>query len=139
MVMMKDKKGSKPKYNYHGLLPNVVFGYIKHKTGDQFEKFLEDVFQKHIKIKNSVIFFKHRDMPDEGRPNSMFYADRYDYLRIAKSIMDDYQNDTCVGKYFKDLHERRIQKKTTKEFRDPPYNPSKAYGGYFHHSTSQHQ
>ena len=132
MVMMKDKKGSKPKYNYHGLLPNVVFNYIKYKTGDQFEKFLEDVFQKHIKIKNSVIFFKHRDMPDEGRANSMFYADRYDYLRIAKSIMDDYQNDTCVGKYFKDLHERRIKKKTTSEFRDPPYNPSKAYAGYFH-------
>ena len=49
MVMMKGKKGSKPKYNYHGLLPNVVFNYIKYKTGDQFEKFLTDVFQKHIR------------------------------------------------------------------------------------------
>ena len=131
MVMMKDKKGSKPKYNYHGLLPNVVFGYIKHKTGDQFEKFLEDVFQKHIKIKNSVIF-KHRDMPDEGRANSMFYADRYDYLRIAKSIMDDYQNDTCVVNTLRISMKEEFKKKTTKEFIDPPYNPSKAYGGYFH-------
>ena len=138
MHMMKDKKKSKSKYNYHGLLPNIVFNYIKHKIymkhkrTDQFEKFLEDVFQRHIKIKNSVIFFKSKEMPDAGKANSMFYADRYDYLRIAKSIMDDYQNNTCVGKYFKDIHERRIKKKTTKEFRDPPYNPSKAYGGYFH-------
>ena len=132
MFMMKDKKKSKPKYNYHGLLPNIVFNYIKYKSGDQFEKFLEDVFQRHIKIKNSVLFFKSRELPDAGKANSMFYADRYDYLRIAKSIMGDYQNNTCVGKYFKDIHERRIKKKTTKEFRDPPYNPSKAYGGYFH-------
>ena len=138
MHMMKDKKKSKPKYNYHGLLPNIVFNYIKHKIymkhkrTDQFEKFLEDVFQRHIKIKNSVLFFKSKEMPDAGKANSMFYADRYDYLRIAKSIMDDYQNNTCVGKYFKDIHERRIKKKTTKEFRDPPYNPSNAYGGYFH-------
>ena len=105
---------------------------MKHKRTDQFDKFLEDVFQRHIKIKNSVIFFKSKEFPDAGKANSMFYADRYDYLRIAKSIMDDYQNNTCVGKYFKDIHERRIKKKTTKEFRDPPYNPSKAYGGYFH-------
>jgi len=138
MHMIEGKKKSKPKYNYHGLLPNIVFNYIKHKTylkhkrTDQFDKFLEDVFQRHIKIKNSVLFFKSKEMPDAGKANSMFYADRYDYLRIAKSIMDDYQNDTCVGKYFKDIHERRIKKKTTKEFRDPPYNPSKAYGGYFH-------
>jgi len=132
MRMMNGKEKSKSKYNYHGMLPNLVFNYIKYKSGDQFEKFLDDVFQRHVKIKNSVIFFKHRKLPDEGKANSMFYADRYDYLRIAKSIMDDYKNNTCVGKYFKNIHERRIKKKTTEEFRDPPYNPSKAYGSYFH-------
>ena len=105
---------------------------MKHKRTDQFEKFLEDVFQRHIKIKNSVIFFKNKKLPDEGNANSMFYADKYDYLRIAKSIMDDYQNNTCVGKYFKDLYERRVIKKLTKEFEEPAYNPSKEYGGYFH-------
>jgi len=138
MNMMKGKKKSKSKYNYHGMLPNLVFNYIKHKIymkhkrTDQFEKFLEDVFQRHIKIKNSVIFFKNKKLPDEGNANSMFYADKYDYLRIAKSIMDDYQNNTCVGKYFKDLYERRVIKKLTKEFEEPAYNPSKEYGGYFH-------
>ena len=132
MNMMKGKKKSKSKYNYHGMLPNLVFNYIKFKSGDQFENFLEDVFQRHIKIKNSVIFFKNKKLPDEGNANSMFYADKYDYLRIAKSIMDDYQNNTCVGKYFKDLYERRVIKKLTKEFEEPAYNPSDEYGGYFH-------
>ena len=132
MNMMKGKKKSKSKYNYHGMLPNLVFNYIKFKSGDQFENFLEDVFQRHIKIKNSVIFFKNKKLPDEGNANSMFYADKYDYLRIAKSIMDDYQNNTCVGKYFKDLYERRVIKKLTKEFEEPAYNPSKEYGCYFH-------
>ena len=31
-----------------------------------------------------------------------FRATRYDYLRIAKAMLDDWQNDTCVGKYLKD-------------------------------------
>ena len=62
----------------------------------------------------------------------MFYADRYDYLRIARTIMNDYQKNNCVGKYLKDIHERRIKKNTTEEFEDPAYNPSDEYGGYFH-------
>ena len=132
MRMMNGKEKSKSKYNYHGMLPNLVFNYIKHKTGDQFEKFLEDVFQRHVKIKNSVIFFKTKTLPEQGRANSMFYADRYDYLRIAKTIMDDYQSNNCVGKYLRDIHERRVKKKLTKEFEEPLYNPSKEYGGFFH-------
>jgi hypothetical protein len=38
----------------------------------------------------------------------MFYATRYDYLRIAKAMLDDWQNDTCVGKYLKTIFENRI-------------------------------
>ncbi len=132
MRKMNGKKKSKSKYNYHGMLPNLVFNYIKYKTGDQFENFLEDVFQRHVKIKNSVIFFKTKTLPEQGRANSMFYADRYDYLRIAKTIMDDYQSNNCVGKYLRDIHERRVKKKLTKEFEEPLYNPSKEYGGFFH-------
>ena len=42
----------------------------------------------------------------------MFYATRYDYLRIAKAMLDDWQNDTCEGKYLKDIFENRINKDT---------------------------
>jgi hypothetical protein len=134
MHMMEGSKKAKTIYNYHALYTNIIFNYIKHKTGDEFEKFLEDVFQKHVKIKNSVIFFKHRKNPDAGKANSMFYADRYDYLRIAKTMMDDYQSNNCVGKYLKEIYERKVVKGGgfDKEDRAPIYGRSSTYGGQFH-------
>ena len=68
-----------------------------------------------------------------GNASNMFFASRYDYLRIAKAIMEDYQNDTCVGKYLKEIHERRI-KKNVKDtnFEEPGYGSTSTYGGQFH-------
>ena len=45
--------------------------------------------------------------------------------------MDDYQNDTCVGKYLKEIYERRIPKGSKKE-EEPLYGRTKSYGGQFH-------
>ena len=42
-----------------------------------------------------------------------------------------YQNDTCVGKYLKEIHERRI-KKNIKPGDEPAFNFSYSYGGQFH-------
>ena len=39
---------------------------------------------------------------------SQFYETRYDYLRIAKAMLNDWENDTCAGQYLKTIHERRI-------------------------------
>ena len=39
-----------------------------------------------------------------------FWATRYDYLRIAKAMLDDWQNDTCVGKYLKTVFNNRVKK-----------------------------
>jgi hypothetical protein len=58
-------------------------------------------------------------------------ATRFDYLRIAKAIMDDYQNDTCVGKYLKEIYKRRIPK-LNQENNEPAFNRTKSYGGQFH-------
>ena len=41
-------------------------------------------------------------------------------------------NVLLVGKYLRDIHERKVKKKLTKEFEEPLYNPSKEYGGFFH-------
>jgi hypothetical protein len=131
MQLMEGSKKAKTIYNYHALYTNIIFNYIKHKTGNEFEKFLEDVFQKHVKIKNSVIFFKHRKNPDAGKANAMFYADRYDYLRIAKTMMDDYQSNNCVGKYLKDIYERKVVKGSNFN-NEPTYGNTKTYGGQFH-------
>ena len=64
----------------------------------------------------------------------MFYATRYDYLRVAKAIMDDWQNDTCVGKYLKTIYDNRIEKKLTNPKRSffRVEEATYSYGGQFH-------
>ena len=67
-----------------------------------------------------------------GDANAMFFATRYDYLRISKSIMDDWQNDTCVGKYLKTIYENRVPKTgRPKDEKDSWTNPT-GYAGQFH-------
>ena len=61
----------------------------------------------------------------------MFYATRFDYLRIAKVLMDDYQNNTCFGKYLKEIYKRRIPKNLGEEG-EPAFNRTYSYGGQFH-------
>ena len=59
-----------------------------------------------LKIRNSS---KQR-----GDANNQFMATRYDYLRIAKAMLDDWQNDTCVGKYLKTIWENRVDTENKK-------------------------
>ena len=110
---LKNTKSSKPRFNYHSINSSIVLNYVLFKTGDDFEKILEKTFKDKAKIKNSVFFYKTTFRPrKEGNANIMFYATRYDYLRIAKAMLDDWQNDTCEGKYLKDIFENRINKDT---------------------------
>ena len=132
MNFFKNIKKSKPVYNYHDLLPNIIFNYILFKSGNDFQKILDKVYKEKAKIKNSVYFYKLREREEYGNANNMFFATRYDYLRIAKAVMDDYQNDTCVGKYLKNIYEKRIPKNNKKFSLEPHYQRSSSYGGYFH-------
>ena len=61
-------------------------------------------------------------------------ATRFDYLRIAKAIMDDYQKQNCVGKYLKEIYERRIPKNINHDGdkAEPLFNRTKSYGGQIH-------
>ena len=123
---------AKPKYNYTQFLPNVIFNYVKFKSGNDFQNLLDKAFQK-AGIENSVYFNKLKDPTEHGNAHNMFFASRYDYLRIAKSIIEDYQNDTCLGKYYKEIYKQRIEKKNKgTKHEDPPFSPGKSYGGYFH-------
>ena len=128
----RNTEKAKPKYNYTQLVPNIIFNYVRHKSGDNFQNLIDKSFQK-AGIENSVYFNKLRDPAEHGNAHNMFFASRYDYLRIAKSIMDDYKNDTCVGKYYKEIHKRKIAKKNKgKKHEDPPFSPGTSYGGLFH-------
>ena len=113
-TLQNTKKSSKI-YNYNALATNTIMNYTIFKVGDDYQKLLNKVFKEDAKIKNSVFFSKtirraysDKEKGEYGRYS--FYADRYDYLRIAKSIMDHWNNDTCVGKYLKTIYEQRINK-----------------------------
>ena len=128
-LFFKDSEKSKSYYNYNGFITQLLFNYIKHKTGEDFQKILNKVFQDKAKVKYSVHFGKMKNSTDElGNGHPMVRMTRFDYLRLAKAIMDDYQNDTCVGKYLKEIHKRRIPKKKN----EPEFNRTKSYGGQFH-------
>jgi len=130
---LKDTKKIKSnRYHYNGLVTNIIMNYVIHKSNGNFQELLNKIFQEKAKIKNSVFFVKQPGLSDNYGPvRYMFVADRYDYLRIAKAIMNDYQNETCVGKYLKEIHEKRI-KKNIKRGDQPDYNFSYSYGGQFH-------
>jgi hypothetical protein len=135
MLLFKNTKKSKPYFNYSGLNPTIALNYVLFKTGDDFEKILEKTFKKKAKIKDSVIFWKVKNSSKEkGNANIMFYATRYDYLRIAKAMLNDWQKDTCVGKYLKTIFENRIDKendKRNKEGRPAQYRYASGYAAQF--------
>ena len=126
-VALKDSVKSKSIYNYNGFVTQLIMNYTKHKTGDDYEKLLNKIFADKVKIKYSILPLRNSGT-GQGKLVPNISATRYDWLRIAKAIMDDYQNDTCVGKYLKTIYERRIPKNKT----EPGFNRSKSYGGQFH-------
>ena len=134
----------KPKYNYSALTTNVIMNYVIHKTGKDWEKLLHKVFNQHVKVKENVRFLQtlnknsspfQMQLKETGRYS--FYATRYDYLRIAKAMLDDWHNDTCAGKYLKMLYKQRIKK--DKSTTDNPVDVAfvtTSYGGQFHFDIS---
>ena len=106
----KNKKKSKATYNYNALATNIVLNYTIFKSGNNYQSLLNKVFKDHAKIKNSVYFLRNSTDETEGSGRYSFYASRYDYLRIGKRILDDWNNDTCVGKYLKTIYEQRKNK-----------------------------
>ena len=102
LILEKDRQV----YNYSALTTNVILNYVLHKSG---EDILDKVFNKHVKVKNNVYFTKTNKGQGQSARYS-FYADRYDYLRIAKTIMDDWNSDTCIGDYLRTIYDLRIDK-----------------------------
>jgi len=130
---LQNSKKSKPVYNYSALTTHVILNYVIYKTDNNWEQLLHKVFNEHVKVKNSVYFVKTpKDVGYEQSGRYSFYATRYDYLRIAKAMLDDWHNDTCAGKYLKTIYERRIKKKDNTKEPDSVGLYTKKYGGQFH-------
>jgi hypothetical protein len=139
--ILQNTKKSKATYNYNALATNVLMNYTIYKTGDDWQKLLNKVFNEHVKVKDTVWFHQNvkmnnKDMHPRGTGRYSFYANRYDYLRIAKAILDDWNNDTCVGKYLKTIYEQRKNK--NQKFEGDKmgqfgiFQYTKKYGGQFH-------
>ena len=134
-VYLRGSEKSKLIYNYSALTTNVIMNYVKHKAGKDWDKLLHKVFNEHVGVKNNVQFQKSRKYlkyEDFVSARYSFYANRYDYLRIAKTMMDDWHNDTCAGKYLKTIYENRVKKKDNTKEADDVGLYTKSYGGQFH-------
>ena len=132
LFYLKNTKSSKPRFNYNSINSTIALNYVLFKTGNDFEKILEKTFKDKAKIKNSVLFYKTTARPKkEGNANIQFYATRYDYLRIAKAMLDDWQNDTCEGKYLKSIFNNRISKENEKRKGKEQWPFARGYAGQF--------
>ena len=104
-------------YNYNNVNTNLILNYALFKSNGQFDKLLNKIFQEKARIEHPVLNNMKAADPGstspaeiKGNADPMFFVTRYDWLRIAKAIMDDYQNNTCVGKYLKEIYNRKISK-----------------------------
>ena len=138
----KGKEGQEPGvvYNYSALTTNVIMNYVIYKTGDDWEKLLHKIFVEDAKVSKRVYFGKtldkwgkrktgNRKSGEYGRYS--FYADRYDYVRIANLMMNHWQNDTCVGKYLKTMYENRIDRNYSTSKFNGNHRVALTYGGQF--------
>jgi len=103
-------------FNYSAMTTNVIINYVIYKTGDDWNKLLHKIFLEDAKVAKRVYFSKTLMINKTGNRKSgeygrySFYADRYDYVRIANMIMNHWNNDTCVGKYLKTMYENRVDR-----------------------------
>ena len=152
--VFKNSKKAKSKYVYTNVISNIVINYVWFKSNGKFQYLLDKIFRDKAKIENDVWFMKMNDrtikfsnrnnsilkeykVKDEDGPiRYSFRASRYDYLRIAKAMLDDWQNDTCVGKYLKTIHERRIPKNNKWKDDNSLDLSSRSYAGHFHTNFS---
>ena len=128
----RNSKKSTSKHNYHGFLTNLLGTYVVHKTGDNFQILLNKVFQEKAQIEDNVFFLKQENATVNDKTFwNQFYGNRYDYLRVARAILNDWQQDTCVGKYLKSIYDTAIpkNKRYSSGFR---LGYTKKYAGQFH-------
>ena len=141
LKIIQNSKKSKAIYNYNALATNLLMNYTIFKTGDDWKKLLHKVFNEHVRVKDNVWFHKtvkhNKNILPRETGRYSFYANRYDYLRIGKRILDDWNKDTCVGKYLKTIYKQRINK-NKKSYDGDRYGQfsvsqyTKKYGGQFH-------
>lgn len=125
---LRHSKAGKKIFAYGQFPANVAWNYISFKTNLKFKDFLNDVMQNHIGLANRLKVNSGGGGEKDGPLQSNFKATRYDTLRIGIAILKDWRDDTCVGKFLKDIYKSRVKK--------GKYNMgdgySQSYAGFFH-------
>ena len=148
ITIAKLLQGTERKSNnifYNNVLTDIVASYVAFRTDNDYDKLLKMVFQDKIKIENEVHFELHRNTSSiseklfgqpQIRASYSFMITRGDLLRVAVSMMKDYQQKTCVGNYLRDIQK---QAKSWPKYRPSKKNASlylhnyaKKYGGKFY-------
>ena len=122
---------SRKQFEYGQLPANIALNYIDFKTGHQFESLMNEVFRDHVGLGGPLRFTQvHMGYSEtQGLIRANFLTTRYDTLRIAVAMLDDWHSDNCVGKYLKDIYANRIGKGAKQSWGD---GFSTSYGGFFH-------
>jgi CubicO group peptidase (beta-lactamase class C family) len=136
-VMLREFKGSKKsgsKWAYNNLLPHLILNYIIFKIGeDDFKDLLNEIFREKVGIEyDATLVASEESGVNNKSTTSTFLTTRYDYLRIARAMLVDWQNDTCEGKYLKSLFERKVKKNFDYRNKNLAFTNTKSYGGFFH-------
>lgn len=105
-------------FSYSNLTTDVLMSYLMHRVGQGFEVFINEFFQEKVRIEHPVYMWMN---PVRGNSSELIAerilqgagqyaidATRYDYLRLARAIMDDWQQETCVGNYLREIYDRRV-------------------------------
>ena len=128
----KKKKENSP-YNYSAMSTHVAINYVIHKVGKDYEKLLKEIFTDHVGVKDTVHFMKvswsSKDIA-KGSQRYTFFATAEDYIRIGKTLYNDYNSDSCIGDYLRTVYENRVKDEriTNKHSAAATYE----YGGQFH-------
>ena len=130
----KDSKPAKNKYSYSNVNTNLVASYVLYKMGHKdFKKMLNEIFVDKVGIEYDMIIKKQRKA--KKKETTLTYGmhiTRYDFLRIAVAMLDDWNNDTCEGKYLKSLYENRIDKGFRPKDNTKGMSNSNHYAGQFY-------
>lgn len=118
-------------YNYHGFATNLLLNYVIFKTGNDWEEFLQRIIRDHIGFAGEFRFQGQSATNDQGPGWYSFFATRYDYMRFALSVLEDWQNETCVGQYLREVYANRVS--MGHNFNDPQRmtDVAQGYGGQF--------
>ena len=132
---LKNTTPGKNKYHYANINTNVFASYVMATMGaKEYKKMLNDIFQNKIGIEYNVVM----KQPSKSKKSDLsinygMHLTRYDYMRVAVAMLNDWNNNTCEGQYLKSLHENRIKKgKTNNANTTDAFSHPKHYGGQFH-------